>query len=117
VSGFSRSVVLLALGIGVSTPLFAVEGQSTQPYPGDYQAALRRCDNPPEAEQAKRIVNIRPTEPAATSSARGEVNAVTDGQANRDAEHAAAERECQAVIDSSERQRCVENAKEHFGRI
>lgn len=117
--GALRSVVLAALGIGVCAPLYA-DYQTPLAYPG-YQAALSRCDSliDPD-EQARCIVNIRPTVPGGTRASgvgNSEPNAVKDGNANKDAEYAAAFRECQAVIDAAERQRCIENAKDHLGRM
>ena len=115
-----KSILLAALGIGVCAPLYA-DYQATAPvYPG-YQAALSRCDSliDPD-EQARCIVNIRPTVPGSPrvpAVADSEPNTIKDGNANKDAEYAAAFRECQAVIDTAERQRCIENAKDHLGRM
>ena len=115
-----RSILLAALGVGICAPLYADYPTTAPVYPG-YQAALHRCDSLIDAdEQARCIVNIRPTVPGGTRApdvANSEPNAVKDGNANKDAEYAAAFRECQAVIDAAERQRCIENAKDHLGRM
>jgi hypothetical protein len=113
-----RSILLAALGIGVCTPLYADYQTTTPFYPG-YKAALSRCDSLPDTEQARCIVNIRPTEPVGTrppAVANSEPNTVKSG-ANRDDEYAEAFKECQAVTDVAERQRCIENAKDHLGRM
>ena len=79
---------------------------------------MNKCNNLAENERAKCIVSIRPTEssgltdPAPTGS---DANTVKDGSAQKDAEYAAAVRECEAV-GAVDRQRCIDNAKEHFGR-
>jgi len=110
------SILLAAVGVGVCAPLYA-DSQTTTPYPG-YEAALTRCDSLTDAERARCITNIRPTVPAGaqTAASYSEPNAVKPG-ANRDDEYAAALRECQAVTDATEQQRCIENAKEHLGRF
>ena len=114
-SGLLRSVVAIALGAGLSAPLYAVEGETTQPY-ADYQTALKRCDNLPETARARCIVNIRRTQPVAYSVAGSEANTTTVRD-DPEADRVAAERECQAVMDNADRQRCIANAKDHFGRM
>jgi hypothetical protein len=120
------TVILAAgLGLGVAVPLYADDSQTsapaartTQPYIG-YQVAMKKCSNLPETEQAKCIVNIRPTAPSGMSSSgpsSADASAVKDGSSEKDAEYAAAVRECQAV-GAADKQRCIDNAKEHFGRM
>jgi hypothetical protein len=121
----ARTILAATLAIGFAAPLYAADTQTrspavqtTPPYDG-YKAAMKKCGNLPEVEQAKCIVNIRPTE---SSSAGGPVSptsdtsAVKDGLAQKDAEYAAALRECEAV-SAPERQRCIDNAKDHLGRM
>jgi len=115
-----------AFGLAFAAPLFAADTQTnarsvqtTQPYDG-YKVAMKKCNNLPQAEQAKCIVNIRPTEssvanPAMAAGSDGNVT-VKDGSAQKDAEYAAAVRECESVA-AAEKERCVENAREHFGRM
>ena len=111
-----RSILLAALGIGVCAPLYA-DYQATTPYPG-YDAALSRCDSLSDAERARCIVNIRPTVAAGsqTAASYSEPNAVKPG-ANRDDEYAEALKECQAITDANDQQRCIQNAKDHLGRM
>lgn len=125
-SGILRTILSAALGINFAVPLLyaadaqmsAMTARTTQPYNG-YKVAMNKCNNRPENERAKCIVNIRPTEssgvidPASTSS---DATTVKDGSAQKDAEYAAAVRECEAV-SAADRQRCIDNAKEHFGRM
>ena len=109
-----RSILLAALGIGVCAPLYA-DYQATTPYPG-YEAALSRCDTLSDAERARCIVNIRPTVPGGAQTASySEPNAVKPG-ADRDDAYAEAVKECQAVTDADDQQRCIQNAKDHLGR-
>ena len=114
-----RSILLAALGVGICAPLYADYQTTTPVYPG-HQAALSRCDSLSETEQARCIVNIRPTDPGGTrtpAAAYSEPSTVKSGNANRDAEYAAAFKECQAVTDAAEQQRCIDNAKDHLGRM
>src|SRR5215831_10402169 len=107
------SILLAAVGVGVYAPLYA-DSQTTTPYPG-YEAALSRCDTLSDAERARCIVNIRPTVPGAQTTSYSEPNAVKPG-ADRDEEYAEAVKECQAITDPDDQQRCVKNAKDHLGR-
>ena len=119
------TVILAAgLGLGLAVPLYAADSQTsvpaarTTPYDG-YQVAMKKCSNLPETEQAKCIVNIRPTSPSGMSSSdpsSADASAVKDGSSQKDAEYAAAVRECEAVV-AADKQRCIDNAKEHFGRM
>jgi hypothetical protein len=125
-SGLPRALVTAALGLSFAVMLYAADAQTsaanartTQPYRGDYRAALGKCNSLPETGRAKCIVNIRPTETLRASpsdAASSDSNTVKDGSAQKDAEYAAAVRECEAV-SAADRPRCVDNAKEHFGRM
>jgi hypothetical protein len=123
-SGLFKTILTAALGIAAAAPLYAADAptnaptaRTTQPYDG-YKTAMKKCRNLPETEQAKCIVNIKPTESSGTgpASTGSEASTVKDGSAQKDAEYAAALRECEAV-SAVDRQRCIDNAKEHFGRM
>lgn len=118
-------IVAAGLGLGLAVPLYAADSQTgtsaartTPPYDG-YKAAIKKCDNLPEPEQAKCIVNIRPTGASGTGqsdASSADASTVKDGSSQKDSEYAAAMRECEAV-STADKQRCIDNAKEHFGRM
>jgi hypothetical protein len=111
-----------ALGFAASAPLYAAEmSQSAQTNnrsaamsDAEVRAALDNCNNLTETPQARCIVNIRPTGAMAPgSSAEGTVK---DGTPITEAEYAAAPKECESA-DATSKDRCVNAAKEHFGRM
>ena len=124
-SGLLRTILTAAMGVSFAVPLYAADSQTsapiartTQPYDG-YRVAMKKCNNLPETEQAKCIVNIRPTESSGagpSTASSSDANTAKDGSAQKDAEYAAAVKECEAV-SAADRQRCIDNAKEHFGRV
>ena len=116
-----------ALGFAVSAPLYSADTspasqakQTTAMSDAQVRAAMDKCNNLAGTAHAKCIVNIRPTvamtpgESANPSSADG--NTVKDGTAAADAEYSAAVKECESV-NAADRDRCVNTAKEHFGRM
>ena len=111
-----------ALGFAVSTPLYAAEAshsyRSATWTDAEVQAALDKCNHLTETPQARCIVNIRPT-PAADKVAMtsdSSPDQVKDGTPLVEAEYAAAVKECESV-DAPGKDRCINAAKEHFGRM
>jgi hypothetical protein len=111
----------VALGFAISRSLYAADTpQRSQTYrstamsDAEVRAALDKCDSLTETPQARCIVNIRPTVAMTPgSSAEGMVK---DGTPITEAEYAAAVKECESA-DAANRERCVNAAKEHFGRM
>ena len=121
-SGLLKTILTAALGLSISAPLYAADSPTnapsnqTTPRDDNYKAAMKKCDSLPQTEQAKCIVNIRPTDASRSGSAVAsstDTNTVKAG-AERDADYAAAVKECEGAAD---RQRCIDNAKDHFGRM
>jgi hypothetical protein len=131
ISKLLNVALVAALGFAVSEPLYAADTysadtpqssrgtQSTAWSDADVRAALSTCDNWTGTEQAKCIANIRPT-PAMTVAMApvpgGVGNAVKDGTFLTEAEYAEAVKECESA-NGADKDRCVNTAKEHFGRM
>lgn len=115
-----------ALGLALSASLYAAD--TNQPSQGtrtaawsdaDVSAALAKCDKLTGSERSKCIVNIRPTEaetPVAMAPYSADPNSVKDGNALTDAEYSAAVKDCESA-NSADKERCIDTAKEHFGRM
>ena len=122
-----NAALAAALGFAVSAPLYAADtSQSPQAYrtaamsDADYRAAMDKCNWLTDTARAKCIVNIRPT-PAGNNAyspqgASSDANTVKDGTAVTEAEYMAAVKECEGVV-AADRDRCINTAKEHFGRM
>ena len=117
-----------ALGFAVSAPLYAADTsqasqakQTTAMSDAEVRAATDKCNNLTGTDHAKCIVNIRPAGGGGSSlavGARGSSagNTVKDGTAAADAEYSAAVKECESV-KAPDKDRCVNTAKEQFGRM
>ena len=120
-----------ALGFAVSAPVYAADtsANSRSPAWSDAQvrAAIEKCEslNLTGTAEAKCIANIRRTPagdkvtgadyPSGSASDSDLSNVVKDGTARAEEEYAAALKECEAV--NSDKDRCVNVAKERFGRM
>ena len=111
-----------ALGFGLSASLHAADMNSTSQATrtsawsdADVKAAFATCGKLTGSEQSKCIANIRPTE-AMTPGASPPANSVRDGTAVTDEEYSAAVKECEST-DNVDKDRCINTAKEHFGRM
>jgi hypothetical protein len=115
-----------ALGFAASAPLYAAEtSQGAQTHyrttamsSSEIQAAMAKCDKLTATPQARCIANIRPTASAdkvAVAPVSTEGN-VKDGAGITEAEYFAAVKECESV-DAADKDRCINTAKEHFGRM
>jgi len=116
-----------ALGFAVSTALYAADtsqssqaNRSTAWSDAEVRAGMDKCNNLTGTPRAKCIVNIRPTpagdKVAMTPGSSAEGNTVKDGTAITEAEYAAAVKECESA-NAADKDRCVNTAKEHFGRM
>ena len=126
-----------ALGFAVSAPLYAADTsqasqakQTTAMSDAEVRAATDKCNNLTGTAHAKCIVNIRPAGGGGSSLAvgvggssaerntvkDGTANTVKDGTANTEAEYTAAVKECESV-KAADKDRCVNAAKEQFGRM
>ena len=126
-SRFLNVVLAAALGFAVSAPLYAADtSQASQTKrsvamsDAELRAAMSKCNSLPGNAQAKCIVNIRPTpagdKVAMTPGSGSEENTVKDGTARAEAEYLAAVKECESA-SGGDKDRCVNTAKEHFGRM
>lgn len=123
-----HTILAVALGLGVAAPLYAGDAMP------NYQSELDKCKRLGEgSEHAKCITNIRPTAAVGenrtaatgagssagrvTDSSNTEVSVVKDGTAHEDADFEAAMKECDSTDAGADRERCIDRAKEHFGRM
>jgi hypothetical protein len=118
-----------ALGFAISAPVYAADSRTPEWSDAQVRAAMDKCEslNLTGTEEAKCIVNIRRT-PAGRSTmttpgsdyppvyTSDQSNVVKDGTARLEEEYAAAVRECEAV-KGGDNDRCVNVAKERFGRM
>ena len=118
-----------ALGCAVGAPLYAADTSQTSPAKqttamsdAEARAAMDKCNNLTGTAHAKCIVNIRPAGGGGSSLAVGVVgssaerNTVKDGNAAAEAQYSAALKECESV-KAADKERCVNTAKEQFGRM
>ena len=117
----------VALGFAASAPLYAAETsqgsqsqyRTTAMSGSEIRAAMAKCDKLTATPQARCIANIRPTPArdnvAMVPGASTEGN-VKDGASITEAEYFAAVKECESA-DAADKDRCINTAKEHFGRM
>jgi hypothetical protein len=124
-----NAALAAALGFAVSVPLYAADvsqtshsKQTTAMSDSEVAAAKDKCNSLTGTERAKCVVNIRPAGGGGSSLAVGvggasaDENTVKDGTAAAEAEYSAAVKECESVI-AADKDRCINTAKEHFGRM
>ena len=116
-----------ALGFALTAPSYAADAsQSSQTTRSaawsDTQIhdAMEQCKNLTATARAQCIVNIRAT-PAresvpATPGSAPTADTVKDRAGQRDAEYAAALKECESM-NAADKERCVNSARERFGRM
>jgi hypothetical protein len=123
-SKFLNVALAAALGFAVSTPLYAADTSQTSqanqsPAWSDAQvrAAMDKCNSLTTNARAKCIVNIRPAGGGGSSLAVGGAgeNTVKTGKYTEE-EYAAAVAKCDAP-NVSDKDRCMADAKDHFGRM
>ncbi len=116
-----------ALGFAVSAPLYAADTSqasqakhTTAMSDAEVRAAMDKCNNLTGTAHAKCVVNIRPTVATtpgeSTNASSAQENTVKDGTAATEAEYSAAVKECESV-KAADKERCINTAKEHFGRM
>ncbi len=126
-SRFLNVVLAAALGFAVSAPLYAADtSQASQTKrsvalsDAEVRTAMDKCNSLAVNSRAKCIVNIRPTaagdRAAMNPGSNSEENTVKDGTAKAEAEYLAAVKECESA-SGSDKDRCINTAKEHFGRM
>jgi hypothetical protein len=121
-----NAALAAALGFVVSAPVYAADTSQTSQAkrsPGwtdAERAAMDKCHGLTATPEAKCIVNVRPTpaedKVAMTPGSSAEGGTVKDGSAATEAEYAAAVKECESA-NAADKDRCVNTAKEHFGRM
>jgi hypothetical protein len=104
-----------ALGFAVSAPLYAADTLKTTDAWTDVQVqnALDKCHAMPQPDQAKCVTNIRPV--ASRSTDPSDDTNVKSGQYSEE-EYLAATKKCDAPSVKN-RDRCIANVKDHFGRM
>ena len=116
-----------ALGFALTAPSYAADAsQSSQTTRSaawsDTQIhdAMEQCKNLTATARAQCIVNIRPTPASENVAARPAsapgADTAKDRAAQTDAEYAAALKECESM-NAADKERCVNSAKERFGRM
>jgi hypothetical protein len=111
----------VALGFAVSAPGYSADTPRVSQPKADawsdaqVRAAMDKCNNMTGTEQARCIVNIRPAGGGGSSVAAGvaDENTVKTGKYT-DEEYMAAMKKCDTAND---RDRCVADVKDHFGRM
>ncbi len=118
-----KATLAAALGFAVSAPLYAADpqNQTTAWSDAEVRSAMDKCNNLTATAKAKCIVNIRRTpagDKSAMTSGTGseEANVVKDGNARAEEEYAAAVKQCESA-NASDKDRCINTAKEKFGRM
>ena len=122
-SKFSKVALAAALGFAVSASVYAAESRTPAWSDAQVRAAIDKCEslNLTGTEEAKCIVNIRRTSAGDRATMTGpdyssNDDVVKDGTARLEEEYAAAVRECEAV-KGADPERCVNVAKERYGRM
>ena len=127
-----QTIGAAALSLGLAAPLYAAE-----PAVAGYQILLDKCKSLGEgSEHAKCITNIKPMLAANNSNAGSQAaspqggvstaagtssdtsgNAVKDGTSRDEPDFQAAMKECDSAAPGEARERCIDRAKEHYGRM
>jgi hypothetical protein len=108
-----------SLGFAASAPLFAADAPRTQAWSdSQVRAAMDKCNGLTATERAKCIVNIRPAGGGGSSLAvavAGDEKTVKAGKYTEE-EYMAAIHQCDAP-NVTDKDRCVADVKDHFGRM
>ncbi len=122
-----NAALATALGLALMAPLYAADTSQTShvtrsaAWPDtQIHAAMEKCKDLTATARAKCIVNIRPTPAqdnvAMTPGSAPERDAVKEGAGQTDAEYEAALKACESA-SPDDKERCVNSAKERFGRM
>ena len=120
-SKFLKVVLGASLGFAVSAPLYAADATRTEAWSdSQVRAAMDKCKTMPAADQVKCTVNIRPAGGGGSSHAVGVADAssattVKSGKFTEE-EYMAAVKQCEGP-NVSDRERCIADTKDHFGRM
>lgn len=107
-----------SLGFAVSAPLYAADApQSAAWSDSQVSAAMNKCNALPTADRAKCIVNIRAAGGGGSSLAVAvaDEKTVKTGNATEE-EYMAAIKKCDAST-VSDKDRCIADIKDHYGRM
>ncbi len=118
--------IAAALGVAVSAPVYAAEtsdasraNRTTAMSDAQVRTAMDKCNNLTGTARSKCIVNIRPTaagsKVAATSDSATDDNVVKHGKYTEE-EYSAAVKQCEST-DTADRDRCLSDANQRFGRM
>ena len=114
-------VIGASLGFAISAPLYAANSTQSEAWSdSQVRAAMDKCKGLKSGEQAKCIVNIRPAGGGGSSLAvsvpdSGSSTTVKAGKYTEE-EYTAAIKQCEAP-NVSDKERCIADTKDHFGRM
>lgn len=124
-SKFLNVAIAAAIGFSVSAPLYAAETsdaskakRTTAWSDSQIRTAMDKCNNLAGTAHAKCIVNIRPTSGnrvAMTTGSSTDDSVVKHGKYTEE-EYSAAVKQCESV-DTTDRDRCLSDANQRFGRM
>lgn len=113
------AVLGASLGFAISAPLYAADAERTEAWSDSrVQAAMDKCNSLPVNDRAKCVVNIRPAGGGGSSLAvhvAEDEKSVKTGSDN-DLEYVAAVKQCDSA-KVSDKERCIADVKDHFGRM
>jgi hypothetical protein len=107
-----------SLGFAVSVPLYAADApQSAAWSDSQVRSAMDKCNAMPTTDRAKCIVNIRAAGGGGSSLAVGvaDEKTVKTGNATEE-EYMAAIKKCD-LSNAGDKDRCVAEVKDHYGRM
>ena len=121
ISKFLKVVLGASLGFAVSAPSYATDAARTEAWSdSQVRAAMDKCNSMPAADQAKCIVNIRPAGGGGSSQAVGVADASSAKTVKSDRyteeEYMAAVKQCEGP-KVNDKERCMADVKDHFGRM
>ena len=104
-----------ALGVAASAPLYAADAARTEAWSdAQVKAAMDKCHTLPADQQGKCITNIRPVT-SRTTVMNNEENTVKSGKYTEE-EYSAAIKKCDAP-SVNDKEGCIANVKDHYGRM
>ena len=121
ISRFLKVILGASLGFAISAPSYAADAPRTEAWSdSQVRAAMDKCNSMPAADQAKCIVNIRPSGGGGSSQAVGVADASSAKTVKSDRyteeEYMAAVKQCEGP-KVKDKERCMADAKDHFGRM
>jgi len=115
---------VVAAALGMSASAFSYAADTPQSPPAKRSAisseaeasAMKECRKLTATEQARCIVNVRPIAAKDKVGMTPEAATAKDGTTGTEADYAAALKECESA-SVADKDRCINAAKERFGRM